>query len=100
MSATRDRSQNASFVFTSIYHLYQREKSKQDRETGLLKAVVLKTPEVSAISSEDQESLSSWVRNETRTGRKNLGSHLRELRETRKKLSFMLQELDDLLKRD
>jgi hypothetical protein len=101
MSATRDSSQNATFVFSNFYHLYQKEKSKLRDESSPIKGVVLaQKVEATAVSSSDQESYRQWATNEVQAGKKGLASDLLELRNARKKLSFLIQEMDELLKRE
>jgi hypothetical protein len=99
MSASRDHTQNATFIFSSFYGLYQKAKTQSANPSDLTKGVVLKTSDIQTVSQDDQAAFSSWARNETSTGKKNLASHLLELRQARKKLSFMIQEMDELLKR-
>ncbi len=101
MSATRDSSQNATFVFSNFYQLYQKEKSKFRDESSPIKGVVLAPKvEAAAVSPSDQESYREWATNEVQAGKKSLAADLLELRNARKKLTFLIQEMDDLLKRE
>ncbi|MBU6154992.1 MAG: hypothetical protein KGP28_11870 [Bdellovibrionales bacterium] len=101
MSATRDSSQHATFVFSSFYEIYQKEKSKFREESSPIKGVVLtrKTTPF-AINPSDQESFQKWATQEVTAGKKSLASELLELRKARKRLLFLIQELDDILKRE
>jgi hypothetical protein len=101
MSATRDSSQNATFVFSNFYNLYQKEKSKIRDESSPIKGIVLaQKAEATAISPSNQDSNRQWAMNEVQAGKKSLAADLLELRNARKKLSFLIQEMDELLKRD
>jgi hypothetical protein len=101
MSASRDSSQKAAFVFSNFYHLYQKENTKPKAESEPLKGVVLSgKADLTVVSPHDQENYKKWIAGEVREGKKGLASDLLELRKARKKLSFLIQEIDDLLKRD
>ena len=99
MSATRDSSQNSTFIYSNLYELYLKEKSREGEATGLTKGLVLKTSEPRAVSKEESEAIQNWASHGSEPGKKNLASHLLELRDARKRLSFLISEMDELLKR-
>ena len=93
MSATRDTSQSTTFIYSNFYSLYRKSKSDE-----LAKGLVLKShaPEVH-IASGESETFQSW----SKGGSKNaMAEHLRTLRDAKKRLSFLMAELDELLKRE
>ena len=108
MSATRDQSQNTKFVFSNFYHLYLKGKMAESVTAPIVKGLVLKakviveTPamaEVRVVTSHQHEELKSWSENNLNQERKSVAGHLRGLRDARKRLSFLMQEVDDILKR-
>jgi hypothetical protein len=86
MSARRDHSQNASFVFTNFYHLY-----KQNSTKGLTTGVVLKSETLSETPAE-RASYAAWAKGGVRES-------MKELRDAGKRLEFLARELEELLKR-
>jgi hypothetical protein len=101
MSATRDSARNATFVFSNFYHLYQKEKSRSGTPSSPITGIVLaQRAEATVVLPTDQESYQSWARNEVKAGKKSLAAELLELRNARKRLSFLIQEMDELLKRE
>ena len=98
MSAVSDSQQGISFIYTNFYDHYKNLSSAR--------GVVLKTEsvptlaEVSVVTSEQQQDLSSWVHQTKSEGKKDLALHLRELREARKRFTYLLAEVEDLLKRE
>lgn len=108
MSATRDHSQNTKFVFSNFYHLYLKGKVNESAADSLAKGIVLKASnkieiptlaEVRVVSSQQFDELKSWSQNNLKQERKNTATHLRNLRDSRKRLSYLMQEVDDILKR-
>lgn len=108
MSATRDHSQNTKFVFSNFYHLYLKGKHSETVAAPLVKGLVLKThsvvetpslAEVRVVSSHQHEELKGWSQNNLKQERKSVAAHLRSLRDSRKRLSFLMQEVDEILKR-
>ena len=100
MSAVKDQSQQQStFVYTNFYNLYQKSKldsqSKNELATGLLlkSRIHTATPEsieVRVISEEQQQELKNWTT-------LSLRSNYRSLKESRKKLNYLLTELEEIL---
>jgi hypothetical protein len=108
MSAAKDPNQNTTFIYSNFYHLYRKGKLANQAKEELARGVVLKsnsiieTPkpaEVHVVSSHQTEALSAWTHAETHSAKKELAEHLLTLRDARKKLSFMMQEIDELLRR-
>ncbi len=107
MSAVRDQSQNTKFVFANFYHLYLQGKLAKTAQDDIAKGVVLKTNPVSSVpqmaevkvvtnpSSEDMKNF-AMARD---SGRKDLSKSLKGLQDARKRLAFLMQEVDDILKR-
>lgn len=100
MSATRDQSQAPTFHYQNFYDLYR--KSKMDAFAGeeLAKGVLLKsrshtempTAAVRVISPEQQQSLHHWTHSSLR-------SNVRTLSESRKKLKYLLAEVQEVLEK-
>ena len=108
MSAVRDTSQNTTFIFSNFYHLYRKGKLQAQAKNELAKGVVLKSrsvtempPDASAkVAHQPQsEDLSHWTHFEMESAKREVAHHLRTLRESKKRLNFLMQEIDDLLKR-
>jgi hypothetical protein len=104
MSAARDDNQSSTFIYTNFYHLYLKSKagSQSQNESGLAKGMVLKTrsitetpsvAEVRVISPEQLEQLQHWTHS-------SLNSNYRALRDSRKKLKYLMGEIEEILKRD
>ena len=100
MSASRDHSQSSAFLYSSFYELYLKAKYSENLRSGLAKGVVLKRAEVKTISREDADSIHEWMMFGNQEVRKHINPHLNTLQEAGKRLSFMVHELDELLKRD
>jgi hypothetical protein len=106
MSAAKDPSQNSLFIYSNFYHLYLKGKSVTKPEAA--KGVVLKTAraeqfpapaEVRVVSPAESESFSGWTSGEAGPARNEIAQQLLTLRQARKRLSFMMQEIDEILKR-
>jgi len=107
MSAAKDPTQTTTFIYSNFYHLYRKGKKVEAAKSEVARGVVLKsrsiieTPApaaVSVTSSHQAEAMSSWTHGQS-SARNEVASHLRSLREARKRLQFMLQEIDEHLKR-
>lgn len=102
MSAVRDNSQNTTFIFKNFYHLYRQGKLQEQKKNELATGVVLKsrsvceTPVISTAPS--KEEISAWTHTEVADGKKEVANHLRSLREARKRLQFLMSEIDTILK--
>jgi hypothetical protein len=110
MSATRDTEQNTKFIFSNFYHLYLQSKAAKagmasDPVSGMVLRTrsVTETPipaQVHVASSHGNESLKKWVNSEVEGGRSSLALQISNLRTARKRLSFLMEEIDDILKRE
>ena len=99
MSASRDQSQTAPFIISHFYELY-REKNAARNEGSPASGLVLKSGCVRSVSAEESKAIGSWSRAEDiHHGKKSLATQLSELRSARKRLSFLIQEVDELLKK-
>ena len=109
MSATKDQNAGLTFNYSNFYHLYRNGKLQQEQER-LAKGMVLKThgltqnpmhAEVRISTVSNTEALTSWSQCKTENHPKNeLANSIKSLREARKRLNFLMSELDDLLKRE
>jgi hypothetical protein len=111
MSATRDPEQHTKFIFSNFYHLYLQSKAAQSVQpksealTGMVlrKGSITETPtpaKVHVVSSHASESVKNWVTTETQNGRASLVNQIQTLRDARKRLNFLMQEIDEILKRE
>ena len=100
MSASRDHSQSSAFLYSSFYELYLKAKYSENLRSGLAKGVVLKKTEIKTISREDSESIHEWMVFGNQELQKHTTRHLKAYQESGKRLNFMIQELDELLKRE
>ena len=107
MSAVKDSQQNVTFVYSNFYQIYRKGKVQVEAQKELAKGVVLKshsvveTPavaEVRVVSSQQTEELRQWSTNETES-KKDMAANLRQLRDARKRLNFLMSEMEELLKR-
>lgn len=101
MSAVRDPNQNTTFIYSNFYHLY--------KKNNLAKGVVLKstlpeekieTSPVRVISENDTKDFARWCTGESTSKESSPLDSLKSLREARKRLHYLVQEIDDLLKRE
>lgn len=93
MPAVRDQQQATKFIYTNFYELYRKSKLEAEAGRELAKGFVLHTSaaEVRVVSPEQVEGLQQWSHHKV--------SHsLRSLRESRKRLKFLMTEIDDILK--
>lgn len=106
MSAFKDSQQNITFVYSNFYHLYRKGKLQAEAQKELAKGLVLKshsvteTPsvaEVRVVNSRQSEEIQRWSTQSS--SKKDMASNLRSLRDARKRLNFLMSELDELLKR-
>ena len=81
MSATRDTTQNSKFIFSNFYHLYIQSKASPS------------DPGAAAVNQN-----AAPVRGVVLQARSSLASQMVNLRTSRKRLNFLLQEIDDLIK--
>ena len=99
MSATRDQNQATTFIYSSFYDLYRNQKGLK-ADHSVTSGVLLKTGSVRTVSAEDSKAIGSWSRAEDlHHGKKSLAVQLSELRQARKRLSFLMNEMDELLKK-
>ena len=110
MSASRDTEQNTKFIFSNFYHLYLQSKAAKtgtasDPATG----IVLRTrshtetpalAQVHVVSSHGNDSLKKWANSEESFGRNALALQIQTLRNTRKRLNYLMEEIDEILKRE
>lgn len=101
MSAAKDQSQATTFIYTNFYNLYRKSKIESQSGKEVAKGLVLKshsltaTPavaEVRVISPQQMEQLSHWTHS-------SINSNYRSLRESRKRLKFLMTEIDEILKK-
>jgi hypothetical protein len=110
MSATRDTETHSKFIFSNFYHLYLQSKAAKAADSAdHLKGAVLRAgrvteapvpAQVTVISSHEQESLKKWATHETSESRTSMAEQIKTLRNARKRLNFLMSEIDDILKRD
>jgi hypothetical protein len=109
MSAFKDPHQATTFIYSNFYDIYRKSKLESLKQKELATGVVLKsrslteTPsiaEVRVVSSKQAEELSHWSHAKPETGKKEMALHLRDLRDARKRLVFLMAELEELLKRE
>ncbi len=107
MSAIKDPQRNLTFVYSNFYQIYRNGKLKAAAQGELTQGIVLKThsltetpsiAEIRVISSQQTEELTQWSHAKDE-GKKEMANHLLTLREARKRLTFWMTELDELLKR-
>jgi len=109
MSAVKDPAQATTFIYSNFYQLYRKSKLEAQDHHETVKGLVLKThsitknpgfttlptasvAEVRVISPHQMEQLSHW-------SHAGMSSHLRSLNESRKRLKYLMAEIDDLLKK-
>ena len=101
MSAARDQAQATTFIYTNFYSLYRKSKFEAQPTQELAKGLVLKShsvtqnpsvAEVRLVSAQQMEQLSHWSHS-------NVSSSFRSLRESRKRLNFLMTEIDEILKK-
>ncbi len=106
MSAAKDPSHNSLFIYSNFYHLYLKGKSVAKPEAA--KGMVLKAAraedlpapaEVRVVSQAETEAFSGWTSGEAGPARNEIAQQLLTLRQARKRLSYMMQEIDEILKR-
>jgi hypothetical protein len=112
MSASRDTEQKMKFVFSNFYHLYLQSKVSAQKkvDSDLAGGIVLRTgmntetvPEpaqIQVLSQEGQGQLKKWVIGERSLGRKSLSVQVKTLRTAHKRLIYLIEEIDEILKRD
>ncbi len=100
MPAMKDENMNSTFIYTNFYGLYLKSKLSGMTSSEPAKAMVLKSrsltqnpvnPVRTILSSEQQEQLNQWTHS-------SLNSNYRALRDSRKKLKFLMSEIEELLK--
>ncbi len=101
MSATRDQSQAPTFHYTSFFDLYRKSKLESFAREELAKGVLLKSrshteipasASVRVISPEQQQSLHHWTQSNLRTS-------YRSLSESRKRLKYLMSEVQEILEK-
>jgi hypothetical protein len=106
MSAAKDSSQPSFFIYSNFPHLALKGKSIAQPE--LTKGMVLKSAraealpapaEVRVVSQAETEAFAGWTSGEAGSARSGVAQQLLTLRQARKRLSFMMQEIDEILKR-
>jgi hypothetical protein len=99
MSAVKDTQQNITFVYSNFYQIYR--KSQLSKGIVLKAHSVTETPaiaEVRVVTSQQSEELKQWS-HAADDGKRHMAENLRALRDARKRLSFLMNEMDELLKR-
>ena len=116
MSAERDSQQGMTFNFTNFYHLYRHEKLAKgiilkaqetsmhtslttERASETLSTLYPQQAEAKVISSEHSEEMKKWSHLELDSTKKDLMNQMRSLRNSRKRLQFLMNEVDEILKR-
>ncbi len=98
MSASHDPKQPSTFIYPSFYELYRKESGSPG--DGLLTGKVLRTNDPRWVSPSENQQLTEWSMNETgNSPKKSMAKTLNDLRQARKKLNFMIAEMDELIKR-
>jgi hypothetical protein len=98
MSASHDPKQPRTFLYPSFYELYRRESGSPG--DAPLTGKVLRTNDPRWISPSENQQLSDWTHSEYENSpKKRMAKTLHELRQARKKLNFMIAEMDELIKR-
>jgi hypothetical protein len=101
MSAVRDSAQGTTFIYTNFYNLYRKSKLDAVAKKELASGLILKShsitenptaAEVKVVSPQQMEQLSHWSHS-------NVNSSYRALRESRKRLNFLMSEIDEILKK-
>ena len=101
MSAVRDSAQATTFIYTNFYNLYRKSKFEAVANQELAKGMVLSShsitanptvSEVRVVSPEQMEQLSHWSHS-------SINSNFRSLRESRKRLNFLMSEINEILKK-
>lgn len=103
MSASHDPKQPSTFISSSLYHLYQKA-ARTSPEGAPLTGQVLKSNDPRWIAPSESKELTAWSENRASGSsmdgsKKSLAKTLQELRQARKKLNFMISEMDELIKR-
>ncbi len=100
MPAVRDENMNSTFIYTNFYELYLKSKASKVSGSEPAKGMILKTraitenpvsSEKTIFSTEQKEQLHQWTHS-------SLNSNYRTLRNSRKKLKFLMSEIEELLK--
>jgi len=101
MSAVKDSAQATTFIYTNFYNLYRKSKIESQSSQEVAKGLVLKShsvtqnptvAEVKVVSAHQMEQLSHWSHS-------SVNSNYRSLRESRKRLNFLMTEIDEILKK-
>ena len=99
MPAERDPQQGMTFIYSNFYQLYRQGKLQaKNPSPDLAKGIVLQPVEVKTLNPSTTSDFKKWSHHEDEV-KKNLVSHVRSLRETRKRLTFLMAEVDAILKR-
>jgi|GEM_PF-2595297 len=96
MSAFKDSQQSITFVYSNLYQIYR--KGKAAKGVVLNPRSLTETPaaaEVKVASPQQNEGLRRWAH----ADHIQMASHLLALRDARKRLNYLMTELDELLKR-
>ena len=101
MSAVKDSAQATTFIYTNFYNLYRQSKMASQQKQEVAKGMVLKShaitqnpsvAEVKVVSQHQLEQLNHWTHS-------SVNSNYRALRESRKRLNFLMTEIDEILKK-
>lgn len=101
MSAVKDSAQASTFIYTNFYNLYRKSKLDSASKKELASGMILKShsitqnpavAEVRVVSPEQMSHLSHWSHS-------SVNSNYRALRESRKRLNFLMTEIDEILKK-
>lgn len=116
MSATRDKNQKITFVYSNLYSIYRkglekaREGAAADSPLGLIKGSVIKTEQLSSPTSVrvtpytaaelmgKRISKPAALKESERAPFQSLKQNLSQLNDLQARLRFMLQELEELVK--
>ena len=99
MSAVRDSAQATTFIYTNFYNLYRKSKLQEEAKKELSKGLVLSShsitqnptvAEVRVVSPEQMEQISHWSHS-------SINSNFLSLRESRKRLNFLMTEINEIL---
>lgn len=97
MSASRDTKQAASASFISS-NFYEHYKNLAHAKGIILKSEVPSIGQVKIVTPEHQRDLNEWAEHSKEIGKRGISQSLLELRESRKRLMYLVSELNEIVK--